>query len=61
MHKVYSGGKNMQKYRPGETCMETGNYAVYNEHDEKIGSVYLKEEQTFPPTQYEGSYYEKED
>lgn len=50
----------MQRFRSGETCPKTGNYAVYNEHDEKIGDVYLKEEQTFPPTQYEGGYYQEE-
>ena len=46
-------------HKPGETCPEGGHYNVYSESGNKIGEVYLEKEQTFPPTQNEGSYYEK--
>ena len=49
----------MTKYKPGETCSESGHYAVYKENGERIGEIYLEKEETFPPTQYQGSYYEK--
>jgi len=49
----------MEKFRPGENCTESGRYTVYKENGERIGEIYLEKEQTFPPTQYEGSYYSK--
>jgi len=51
----------MDKYKPGEVCPKTGNYAAYDVNGNCGGSVYLKEGQRFPATQHSGSYYQLED
>ena len=50
----------MEKYRPGETVQESGEYTAYSDGGRDGGSTYLEKGETFPPTQHEGSYYVKE-
>lgn len=50
-----------KKFRPGEDVPETGDYRTYDRNGKKSkGQTYLEKGETFPPTQHEGSYYEKE-
>ncbi len=47
----------MEKYRPGETVQESGEYTAYSDGGRNGGTTYLKKGETFPPTQHGGSYY----
>ena len=47
----------MEKYRPGETVQESGDYTAYDNGGRNGGTTHLEKGETFPPTQYEGSYY----
>mgnify|MGYP005758759167 CR=1 FL=1 len=50
----------MEKYRPGETVEESGEYTAYSNGGRNGGTTHLEKGETFPPTQHEGSYYVKE-
>ena len=47
----------MEKFRPGETVRESGEYTAYSAQGQNGGKTYLEKGETFPPTQHEGSYY----
>ena len=50
----------MEKFRPGETVRESGQYTAYSAQGQNGGKTYLEKGETFPPTQHEGSYYVKD-
>lgn len=61
LHTIKTGGFMEKKFIPGEDVPETGDYRAYDRNGKKSkGQTYLEKGETFPPTQHEGSYYEKE-
>jgi len=44
----------------GDNCRKSGNYKVVGPNGENMGTLYMKEGDTFPPTQISGCYYVEE-
>ena len=44
----------------GDTAPRTANYKVISPAGEIVGSVYMREGETLPPTQMSGCHYEVE-
>ncbi|HIX07442.1 MAG TPA: hypothetical protein H9741_03150 [Candidatus Borkfalkia faecipullorum] len=44
----------------GDTAPKTANYKVVDPDGKCMGSVYMKEGETLPPTQISGCHYEME-
>lgn len=46
------------KLQSGEICPKTGAYKVLNKDGKYLGSVFVGEGETMPPTQCSSCYYE---
>ena len=45
------------KYKEGEMCVKSGQYALYNGRGQKINQVEIKKGEPFPPTISVTDYY----
>ena len=50
----------MMRLNSGDTAPKTANYKVIGTDGREMGSVYMREGETFPPTQMSGCHYEAE-
>lgn len=50
----------MMQLNSGDTAPRSANYKVVSPDGQVIGNVYMKEGETFPPTQISGCHYEME-
>lgn len=48
------------KLNSGDTAPKSANYKVISPEGKVIGSVYMREGETLPPTQMSGCHYEAE-
>lgn len=48
------------KLNCGDICPKTGAYKVVNSKGRVVGTVYVDEGETMPPTQWSDCYYESE-
>ncbi len=46
------------KLKSGEVCPRTGSYQMLNRDGKILGSVYVGEGETMPPTPQESCFYE---
>ena len=62
-HTAYvlnQGDIRMMRLNSGDTAPKTANYKVIGPDGREMGSVYMREGETFPPTQMSGCHYEAE-
>ncbi len=50
----------IMRLNSGDTAPKSANYKVVGPNGESMGTVYMKEGETLPPTQISGCHYEVE-
>lgn len=55
---ILKGGQHGMRLNCGDTAPRTANYKVISPAGEIVGSVYMREGETLPPTDISGCHYE---